>query len=144
MRALEIATVAGDRPRPAFRGYRGPFTWIGLAADPDTHVRWIRARARAQFAAGLIDEARALRERFDPGLPAFSAIGYREAWSVIDGARTLEEAIADDADRNVAFARRQRTWFRAERDIRWLAVGEGSDPLATTIAAARELLDGPG
>ena len=35
--------------------------------------------------AGLIEEARALRERFDPTLPAFSAIGYREAWAVIDG-----------------------------------------------------------
>ena len=26
--------------------------------------------------------------------PAFSAIGYREAWSVLDGTATLEAAIA--------------------------------------------------
>ena len=58
-----------------------------------------------------------------PALPAFSAIGYREAWSVLDGERTLEEAIADDARRNVRFAKRQRTWFRAEPDIAWLDAG---------------------
>ena len=47
--------------------------------------RSITARARAQFDGGLLDEARDLRERFDAGLPAFSAIGYREAWAVLDG-----------------------------------------------------------
>ena len=33
---------------------------------------------------------RALRERFDPALPAFSAIGYREAWAVLDGELTRD------------------------------------------------------
>jgi tRNA dimethylallyltransferase len=142
VRALEVATLAGDRPRPAFRGYPGPLAWLGLALDPDNHRRWIAGRARAQFDAGLIEEARRLRERFDPALPAFSAIGYREAWSVLDGQRTREEAIADDTARNVAFARRQRTWFRSERDIDWLRGGEGSDLLDAALTAARALLAG--
>ena len=38
-----------------------------------------------QFDAGLVEEARALRERWDPALPAFSAIGYRESWAFLDG-----------------------------------------------------------
>ena len=33
---------------------------------------------------------------------------------MLDGECTLEEAIARDARRNVQFAKRQRTWFRAE------------------------------
>jgi tRNA dimethylallyltransferase len=140
VRAFELATLAGDAPRPSFRGYAGPLAWLGLAADPVTHGRWVAERARAQFDAGLLEEARALRARFDPGLPAFSAIGYREAWSVLDGERTLEEAIADDAARNVAFAKRQRTWFRAEPDIRWLAVGEGSDPFVPALEIARRIV----
>jgi hypothetical protein len=40
------------------------------------------------------DEARELRKRFDASLPAFSAIGYREAWDVLDGRMTLDDAIA--------------------------------------------------
>ena len=76
----------------------------------------------------------------DPDLPAFSAIGYREAWAVIDGSATRKEAIELDARRNVAFAKRQRTWFRSERAIRWLDPAYG-DPLAPALALARTATD---
>lgn len=139
VRALEIAELDGGTgllPEP--RGYDGPVAWIGLAIDRTTHLAWIAARARAQFDAGLIDEARALRERFDPGLPAFSAIGYREAWAVLDGTLSREDAIAEDARRNAAFAKRQRTWFRAEPDITWLDATAA--PLDATLQVARRLV----
>jgi tRNA dimethylallyltransferase len=139
IRALEIAELRGDGPRPRPRGYAGPATWIGLDLERDEHRRRIEARARGQFDAGLIDEAVALRERYDPGLPAFSAIGYREAWAVVDGTTSLEEAIALDARRNVAFARRQRTWFRAEPDVTWLDV-TAADPLPAAIEATHGIL----
>ena len=122
IRALEIAKLRGDGPRPAPRGYPGPVAWIGLTLDRAEHDRRIAVRARQQFDDGLIDEAVALRERYDSALPAFSAIGYREAWDVADGRLTLDEAVAADAQRNVAFARRQGTWFRSEPDIAWLDV----------------------
>jgi tRNA dimethylallyltransferase len=132
VRALEIAEVVGGEPElPLPRGYDGPSAWIGLQPEPATHRRWIEARAQGQFDAGLVAEARALRERFDPSLPAFSAIGYREAWAVLDGRLTLGAAIAEDARRNLAFAKRQRTWFRREPDVTWL------DPASrTTLDAA--------
>ncbi len=114
VRALEIASLRGDAPLPARVGYPAPVLGLQLVVEPAEHQRRILRRARAQFAAGLVDEAKALRERFDPRLPAFSAIGYRESWAVLDGECTLEEAIARDARRNVQFAKRQRTWFRAE------------------------------
>jgi tRNA dimethylallyltransferase len=140
VRALEIATLQGDVPRPAPRGYPAPVVWLGLdIADRAVHARRIAGRARQQFDDGLIDEARALRERFDPTLPAFSAIGYRDAWSVLDGKRTLEEAIADDARRNEQFAKRQRTWFRSEPAITWL--DSTDDPTRRAVDASRRLLE---
>ena len=120
VRALEIAELQGDAPLPPPRGYGRPVTWLGLQVEPAELARRLERRAHAQFDAGLLDEARSLRERFDPALPAFSAIGYREAWSVLDGELTREAAIALDAQRNQAFARKQRTWFRSEPDITWL------------------------
>ena len=135
VRALEIATLdggAGSLPEP--RGYDGPVAWIGLELDRATHLAWIGARARAQFDAGLIEEARVLRDRFDPGLPAFSAIGYREAWAVLDGQLDREQAIAEDARRNAAFAKRQRTWFRAEPGITWLDAATSQMDVATRTA----------
>jgi tRNA dimethylallyltransferase len=136
VRALEIAELIGDAPPPAPRGYPGTVVWIGLAVPPATHATWIARRARAQFDAGLIDEAAALRERYDPALPAFSAIGYREAWAVIDGTATRDEAMEVDVRRNVTFAKRQRTWFRSERGIRWLDPTAG-DPLSAALDLAR-------
>jgi tRNA dimethylallyltransferase len=137
IRALEIAELRGDGPRPRARGYGGPSTWIGLTVDRHEHDRRIAARARAQFEAGLIDEARRLRARYDPGLPAFSAIGYEEAWAVLDGTMSVDQAIEQDARRNVAFAKRQRTWFRAEPDVAWLdATGDDPFERARALAAA--------
>jgi tRNA dimethylallyltransferase len=141
VRALEIAALdGGARPLPAPRGYAGPVAWIGLELDRTTHIAWIGARARAQFVAGLMDEARILRDRFDPGLPAFSAIGYREAWAVLDGQLDRDHAIAEDARRNAAFAKRQRTWFRAEPDITWLDATASQVDVA--LETARRLVSG--
>lgn len=140
VRALEIAEIAGDASLPAPRGYPGPSTWLGLTVDPDVHARWIATRAQSQFDAGLIEEARSLRERFDPALPAFSAIGYREAWAVLDGELSLEGAVDLDARRNVAFAKRQRTWFRAEPGITWLDATEGM-PATGALEVSRRLLE---
>jgi tRNA dimethylallyltransferase len=135
IRALEIAELRGDGPRPQPRGYDGPVTWIGLDVAEEEHRRRVAERAQAQFDAGLVEEAVALRERFDPTLPAFSAIGYREAWAVVDGDLRREEAIEQDARRNTLFAKRQRTWFRAEPGVVWLDAS--SDPFDKALELVR-------
>ena len=138
VRALEIATLRGDGSPPAFGGYDGPAAWIGLELASATHATWIAARARAQFDAGLIEEAAALRARYDPTLPPFSAIGYREAWAVLDGEIDRDTAIQRDIQRNLAFAKRQRSWFRSEPDIAWLDAG-APDLLARATEATRPI-----
>lgn len=139
VRALELAHLAGDGDRPAPLGYGGPNLRLGLVIpEQDRHAERIAARARAQFDAGLVDEARALRERHDPALPAFSAIGYREAWALLDGALDREAAIELDARRNVAFARRQRTWFRSEPGYEWLDATH--DPTGAVIGRVERFL----
>ncbi len=129
----------GDEPRPTPQGYGRAVLWLGLAVPPDVHRGWIELRAAAQVEAGLIEEAAGLRRRYDPTLPAFSAIGYQEAWAVLDGRLSVDEAIALDARRNVRFARRQRTWFRREPDIEWLDARD--DPLPRAVGRIRAFLD---
>jgi tRNA dimethylallyltransferase len=138
-RALELAELTGDALLPAPVPYPGPIAWIGLQLDPSTHAGWIANRAREQFDAGLADEARALRERWDPTLPAFSAIGYAESWALLDGEIDRETAIERDAHRNVAFAKRQRTWFKREPEIRWLDATDAEAARIVALEAARSL-----
>lgn len=137
-RALEIAALRGDAPPPPPLGYDGPVRWLGLRLAPAVHREWITRRAREHFDAGLVDEARSLRERFDPSLPAFSAIGYAESWALLDGEISRDTAIERDVQRNVSFARRQATWFRSEPDIEWLDATQDNVLAAVTIA--REIL----
>jgi tRNA dimethylallyltransferase len=136
VRALERVTVHGDTPPPPPQGYPARHVWIGLQLEPAVNRDWIEDRARAQFGSGLLAEAAALRERYDPGLRAFSAFGYREAFAVLDGAATVGEAIQRVVVRTNQFAKRQRTWFRGEPDINWL------DATSTSLESeARQIVE---
>jgi tRNA dimethylallyltransferase len=139
VRALERVAVHGDRPPPAPRGYPARSVWIGLHLGPSENARRIDERARAHFETGLLDEARRLRERYDETLPPFSALGYREAFAVLDGSMSVDEAIALNAARNRRLARRQRTWFRAEPGVNWLDAG-APDLVDQALAIARTVL----
>ncbi len=153
VRALERARSLGDVPPPAPVGYPAPVVWLGTAVDPERHPAAIEARAREQFASGLLEEASVLRERYPEELRAFGAMGYREAFDVLSGRATLEQAIATDTRRTRGYARRQRTWFRSEPDIHWLAPGSGrlaaalevvGEALPPARAVSRSRAPGPG
>ncbi|HEY7599716.1 MAG TPA: tRNA dimethylallyltransferase, partial [Candidatus Limnocylindrales bacterium] len=131
VRALERVELVGDRPPSPPRGYPVKSTWIGLDTDIATNDRWIAARAEQQLADGLIEETAALRQRYDTGAPAFSAIGYAEALAVLDGRLTRDEALAAMIRRTRQLARRQRTWFRAEPGVEWLDAT--TDPLHVAL-----------
>jgi hypothetical protein len=116
---LGWATVHGDKPPPPPQGYPAPSVWIGLQLEPTIHRDWIADRARAQFAGGLLEEAAKLRESYDASLRSFSAFGYHEAFAVLDGSISLEQAIERDITRTNQFARRQRT-FLNHAEVSWL------------------------
>jgi tRNA dimethylallyltransferase len=139
VRAVEIARLRGDAPLPQPRGYGRPVLWLGLSVEPPALRERIHARARAQFEAGLVEETRALADRYTPTLPSFSGIGYAEALAVIEGRLTTEAAVAEDARRNVLFARRQATWFRREPDVLWLDATSAL-PLDEVSVAAQSYL----
>ena len=87
----------------------------------------------------MVEEAVGLRSRYGVHPRAFSAFGYFEALALADGEIDLATAIARDAGRTRAYARRQATWFRAEPGIGWL---DPSDPLGAAIEVGRRLLAG--
>ena len=117
------------------RDYYGERSLNGLRAVAEVKLH---EADDALDAAGLIEAARALREQFDPALPAFSAIGYREAWAHLDAELTREQAIELDARRNEQFVKRQATWFRSEPGIEWLDATEV--PSRRALEVARGLL----
>lgn len=131
VRALEVIELTG-RPFSAYgdslREYRSIYPGLRVLGldlpDGELKVR-IAHRSRAMVAGGLLEEARSLRS-----LPralsrtARQAIGYREAFAVLDG--EMEEGRLAEAitRRTWRYARRQRAWFRKDPRIRWVSPEE--------------------
>jgi tRNA dimethylallyltransferase len=88
-----------------------------LVLDPplDELRRRVEARTHEMFAAGFEDEVRALRAAgYGPALRPLQALGYQQIGAFLDGVCTRDEALAATIAATVAYARRQRTWFRKE------------------------------
>jgi len=120
-RALEVWLLSGRPLSAHFTPSEHPEQTLPLrilSLEPldrsALHAR-IANRFDAMLAAGFLDEVRALRQRGDlsPALPSIRAVGYRQAWSHLDGltsaAEFREQAIA--ATRQLA--KRQLTWLRS-------------------------------
>ncbi len=140
VRALERVAVLGDVPQPVPRGYPARSVWIGMALEPSASAHRIADRARAQFEGGLLEEAHGLRARYGPDPRAFSGIGYREAFAALDGTLTRDEAVARTIARTRQLARRQRTWFRAETDVTWVA-GTDINAVDRVLASVTKVLE---
>ena len=50
----------------------------------------------------------------------FGTIGYKEAAAVVRGEMTEADAIAETKRRTRAYAKRQMTWLRSERNVHWV------------------------
>ena len=122
IRALEVTITTGV-PFSAQRnknppGYR--LLLIGLTLPRANLYARIDARIEAMFAAGLVDEVKALAAKYTWTLPALSAIGYRQVGAYLRGEIDLDEAkrmIKHDTRR---FVRQQANWFKADdSQIHW-------------------------
>ena len=127
-RAWEVQTASGkplthwQAQTPAPLLALGDAVPLALDAPRDWLLPRIARRFDAMLEAGALDEVAAMRERFDPALPAFKAIGVPELVACLDGQITLEEARERVAIATRRFAKRQRTWFRARmRDWQWVS-----------------------
>lgn len=131
IRSLEV-TLAARVPqseqwcvgRDALEGYR--VSKLGLNPPRAALYLRINNRAAQMFENGLIEETRALRERFGDECRALSSLGYAQSLAVLRGEMTKPEAIASAQQGHRNYAKRQLTWFRRDREIDWIA-GFGDD-----------------
>ena len=118
-RALEIFEQTGV-PITTLRQQAAPPRDLAptvLLLDPplaESRAR-IAARVDAMLAAGFLDEVRALHAAgYGPTLRPLQALGYKQMGAVLAGKVTQAEAADETVRATVAYARRQRTWFRKE------------------------------
>lgn len=142
VRALEVHALTG-RAYSSFHTTDGVrracyrSLLLGLRWERETLHRRINARAKALFAAGLVEEVRALGPHLSP--EARAAVGYKEVLDHLAGAYALDQALELVKRHSRHLAKHQLTWYRRFNDIVWLP-GDAPDLLAQAVAAARAFL----
>jgi tRNA dimethylallyltransferase len=122
LRALEVYYTTGI-PLSAQQGTNPPgyaILQVGLDMhDPDLYRRRILSRTQRMVQQGWLDEVNELTYKYGKELPLLRTLGYAEMQQHYRGEISLDDAIAQTVLRTRQFAKRQRTWFRAESNLHW-------------------------
>ncbi len=121
MRALEIIKVSGKKYSDVLEGKKinRPFNIlkIGLNTDRDVLYNKINKRVDAMIETGFLDEAKQLKQ-FE-NMNALKTVGYNELFDHLNGNSNLRFAIEKIKQHTRNYAKRQLTWFRADKEIMW-------------------------
>jgi tRNA dimethylallyltransferase len=118
-RALEVFRLTGKPISELQRGEAEalPFSIRACALIPERGElhRRIEQRFDAMLREGLPEELRRLRRNFDlsPELPSMRTVGYRQAWSFLEGRIDEAELRAQAIAATRQLAKRQLTWLRS-------------------------------
>lgn len=113
---IPISSQQGENP-PTF-----PLLNLGLDCDPDQLRQRIISRTDAMLDTGLIEEVNAMGQKYGWDLPLLNTLGYGEIKQYLQDKITLNEARDLTILHTCQFAKRQRTWFRADPTIEWFNI----------------------
>lgn len=122
IRALEVFEATGkpfSSYRKAIRNRR-PFETVKIALNLPREILYDRINQRVDLMVkrGLIEEVRALLPYRH--LNALNTVGYSELFDYFDGKIDLDTAISLIKQNTRRFAKRQLTWFRKDKEIKWV------------------------
>jgi tRNA dimethylallyltransferase len=125
VRALEVIELTG-RPFSATMPKPGPPRYntllVGLDRDIAELDGRVDRRVELMFEGGLVDEVRGLLDiGLREGRTASRALGYQQVIAALDNDTDVADAATETAKATRRFVRRQRSWFRRDKRITWLA-----------------------
>ena len=121
LRALEVYYVTGC-PISQQQGENPPnypILQLGLDCTPQALTHRIAQRTEKMVAAGLVAEVEILTQKYGADLPLLNTLGYGEMKQHLAGETSLSAAKELTIMHTRQFAKRQRTWFRADPQIEW-------------------------
>ncbi len=147
IRALEVYKHTG-RPISTFHKIDQPgrpiyeLLMFGLTSDREILYQRIEQRVDQMINSGLVEEVQRLLNRgFTPELSSMRGLGYKEIEMYLAGRLSLVQAV-DILKRNTRrYAKRQMTWFRRDKRIRWLDP-DREDVAETIILEINRFIEG--
>ena len=97
------------------------YAFFVLTDDRKLLYERIEKRIDIMLEKGLINEVKALQaEGLNRNYISMQGLGYKEILAYLEGEISLEEAIYILKRDTRHFAKRQITWFKREKDVKWL------------------------
>jgi len=122
IRALEVCLLTKKpfskqrkKAKPLFNTLQ-----IGIKPNKETLERKINQRADKMIQAGLIEEVKNLIKKYGNKPYSMSGIGYKEIISYLEDKISLDEAKELIKIHTRQYARRQMSWFRRDKKIKWI------------------------
>lgn len=126
IRALEVFEITGEtltvfQQRHGFQEQRFDTLAFGLSWPRPVLYDRINRRVEMMMSQGFEDEVRQLLARgYGPDLKSMQSLGYRHLAAVIRGDSRLAESVATLKRDHRRYAKRQLTWFGAQKSVHWL------------------------
>lgn len=126
IRALEYYRQTGEKisvHNEQERAKESPYHFLYYVVNTDRPVLYERIDRRIDMMMeqGLLEEVKMLSDMgCRRGMVSMQGLGYKEILDYLNGECSLEEAIYVLKRDTRHFAKRQITWFKRERDVRWL------------------------
>jgi len=142
IRALEVYELTGQ-PISKLQELRtsnvehrtSKYLLIGLDPPREELYKNINKRVDTMLEKGLVEEVKGLREKgYGKDIFSMQALGYKEVFEYLDGHWTLDFLTAELKKRTRHFARRQMTWFRRFKEVKWFPPS-GTDKIYGIIAS---------
>lgn len=122
IRAIEVCKTF-EKPMSEVAGKKEPefdVEWIGL--NPHERAALydrINKRVDEMVGMGLVEETKALLKKHGRINNFINTIGYQEILEYLDGAISLDDAVSKIKQNTRHYAKRQLTWFRRNKLIKW-------------------------
>lgn len=126
IRAIEYYRQTGEKISEHNKRERqkaSPYNFLYYVVNTDRAILYeqIDQRVEQMLEAGLVDEVARLKALgCTRDMVSMQGLGYKEILDYLDGRCTLEEAAAIIKRDTRHFAKRQITWFKREREVKWL------------------------
>ncbi len=139
VRAFELleqgSSYASEHETLHVRVDRYPTLHVGLTMPRDALYKRIDARVDKMMSLGLVEEVRGLMDAgLSEALTSRQAIGYKEIIEALQGKISMAQAVEQIKRSSRRYAKRQYTWFGADKRIVWLDVsGTSGDCLAEDV-----------
>ena len=130
IRALEVLELTGrsivdHQQEHRFREAPYEVLKIGLLPERERLQARIDSRTDRMIEEGFVEEVRRLLATgYDGSLKPMQSLGYRHIMAYLAGKEDLEEAVRLIKRDTGRYAKRQMTWFAAEREVDWLDPGD--------------------